>query len=554
MIYVDEETLMKTIALFLGLMLLTSVSHAQLTPPSGFNASHNSDGVVSLSWNAPALTGNSSIRDLIEWPESNSEKLDWDRPDPEELIRQWEEMNTRDELDDLVFYFLYRNGEPIDIVWDTEYVDELPQTGTYTYAVSAFYDGGESPLTDELVITWYDQVNFVINEDFNDGDMPDGWIVEASHVSHTWHVGESPWQFQDDFPTPVMFVDSDRAGSQLHLQERLILPNFDFSETNLVELSFDFFLEELSNEHCYIEYRYEGGEWIEFADYSTEGVFMDQVVDMSGPLAGRPDVDICYYYDDYDNWGWFCGFDDLLLQRDTVNPDPVVLDVIGMETDIPASGGVVGYDLSIVSQLPNTVQNVKYWATVTTPNGNESEPVAFASFTHTPNMEAEYRYLQLEVPFDAIPGVYTYNAYLGLQINDPPMVEDSFTFTKQGAGNGMDEYVVDPAEWITIGLSELMTGENNLVALPSAFAMHTAYPNPFNAMTTLTLQLPEASVVSLVVYNTLGQEVASLVNSQLQAGSHDVVFDASGMASGLYFVRMEVPGQISQMQKIVLMK
>ncbi len=543
---------MKAVALIFSLLLIASIASAQIYPPSGLNANHDGDGTVTLSWSAPPIAGISGPRDLVDWPETDHERRNWNL-DWDAIQKEWEDLQaSRDELDDFVFYFLYRNGEQIEMVWDTEFVDVLPQTGTYAYAVSAFYDDGESELTSESVVTWYDQVNFVINEDFNDGVLPDGWIVEANIASYTWHVDDAPFQYQTDFPTPLCWVDSDGAGNGPHFQERLIMPNFDFSETSLVELTFDYFFMEYIQEHLYVEYRLNGGPWNTFVDYTEEGTYFDVVLDMTGPLAGQQDADICFFYDDLDNWGFYAGVDDVLLQRDQVNPDPVVLDLIGMETNIGESGGVVGYDIHFISQLPNTIQNVKYWATVTTPSGVESEPVAFTRFTHTPLMDVLYRFLQLYVPADAIPGEYTFNGYVGLSINNP-LIGDTFTFVKQGEANTAGDYVVDPSEWISYGLAEQF-GETSTVEVPSAFALDAAYPNPFNAMTTLTLHLPESSPVTVAVYNTLGQQVTTLADGHLNAGMHSLVFDASGLASGLYFVRAEVPGQFSEMQKVVMMK
>jgi hypothetical protein len=90
-------------------------------------------------------------------------------------------------------------------------------------------------------------------------------------------------------------------------------------------------------------------------------------------------------------------------------------------------------------------------------------------------------------------------------------------------------------------------------SLPKEFALENAYPNPFNPSTTLRYQVPRAGHVQMVVYNLMGQEVARLVNQQVQPGTYAATFDASALSSGLYFIRMQADG-FNAVQKVMLMK
>jgi hypothetical protein len=67
----------------------------------------------------------------------------------------------------------------------------------------------------------------------------------------------------------------------------------------------------------------------------------------------------------------------------------------------------------------------------------------------------------------------------------------------------------------------------------------TNHPNPFNPSTTIEYTLSEASKVRLTVYSLTGQRVATLADEYMPAGKHAAVFDGSGLASGLYFYRLE---------------
>jgi hypothetical protein len=75
---------------------------------------------------------------------------------------------------------------------------------------------------------------------------------------------------------------------------------------------------------------------------------------------------------------------------------------------------------------------------------------------------------------------------------------------------------------------------------PVTFSLGQNYPNPFNPSTTIRYGLPQRSHVELTVFNTLGQQVAALVQGEEDAGYHEVRFDAGGLSSGVYFYRLQV--------------
>jgi hypothetical protein len=79
------------------------------------------------------------------------------------------------------------------------------------------------------------------------------------------------------------------------------------------------------------------------------------------------------------------------------------------------------------------------------------------------------------------------------------------------------------------------------------------YPNPFNPITSISFSLPEGQYTSLKVYNLLGEEVATLVEKELSAGTYKVDFDASMLPSGLYLYRLSA-GQFTQSKKLMLVK
>jgi photosystem II stability/assembly factor-like uncharacterized protein len=98
----------------------------------------------------------------------------------------------------------------------------------------------------------------------------------------------------------------------------------------------------------------------------------------------------------------------------------------------------------------------------------------------------------------------------------------------------------------------------NTAEVPTVYALDQNFPNPFNPTTTIRFALPEQANVSLKVYNVLGQEIATLVNDQLPAAFHNIVWagkNGSGaqVASGLYFYRIQT-GTFMQTRKMLLIR
>ena len=99
----------------------------------------------------------------------------------------------------------------------------------------------------------------------------------------------------------------------------------------------------------------------------------------------------------------------------------------------------------------------------------------------------------------------------------------------------------------------MITGvEASVLKVPGRFTLGQNYPNPFNPSTTIRYALPARAHVTLSVFNTLGQGVANLVNGNEEAGYHDVRFDASGLASGAYFYRLQARDFVQSKKLIVL--
>ncbi len=105
----------------------------------------------------------------------------------------------------------------------------------------------------------------------------------------------------------------------------------------------------------------------------------------------------------------------------------------------------------------------------------------------------------------------------------------------------------------TVPLNAVPVSSEVAAELPAEFSLAANYPNPFNPATTITFDVPVASQVRLTVFDVTGRRIASLVNREFAPGRHQVVWDARGVASGLYFYRLE-SGEFEATRSMTLLK
>jgi hypothetical protein len=104
-------------------------------------------------------------------------------------------------------------------------------------------------------------------------------------------------------------------------------------------------------------------------------------------------------------------------------------------------------------------------------------------------------------------------------------------------------------DWIGAPTAVELPGES----VPVKYTLEQNYPNPFNPITTIDFAIEEPGNVKVTVFNMLGQEVAKLTDKHYQAGRYTLAWDASNMASGLYFYKI-VAGDFSMTKKMTLLR
>jgi len=218
----------------------------------------------------------------------------------------------------------------------------------------------------------------------------------------------------------------------------------------------------------------------------------------------------------------------------TVPNVTVILLPVNPPIIIPPQGGPFDWDITLHNGEA-TPQTFDVWTTITLPSGGIRPGWGpYLNLTMAAGQTIN-RIRTQNISDRYPPGAYTYTAKVGVHPNTV-WDSDSFPWTKAAAGED---------GWAN--------GETSTRLIPTEYAMYGATPNPFNPTTTLGYALPQAGQVKLTVYNVSGQQVATLVNGWRDAGIHEVTFDASGLASGLYVYQLTA-GEFHAIGKMVMTK
>ncbi len=194
------------------------------------------------------------------------------------------------------------------------------------------------------------------------------------------------------------------------------------------------------------------------------------------------------------------------------------------------------------------------WTEAILPNGSTYGPVYQTYVQFWPFMHISVTNIGVTVPYNAPAGNYEWVVAVGATPGNT-FTSDSFPFTVTDS-----MFVAEAAdEWTVSGMDAFaaeaqLAGNEAAAGQLNGYALNAAYPNPFNPTTTFSVQLPEASPLTVKVYNVAGQQVAELANGLYPVGLHPFTFNAANVASGLYFVHATVPGQLDQVQKVVLVR
>jgi hypothetical protein len=231
----------------------------------------------------------------------------------------------------------------------------------------------------------------------------------------------------------------------------------------------------------------------------------------------------------------------------------ITLTPAGTSITVPSSGGDFDFNIE-VGNNSGLEATVEIWCDITLPDTSIYGPIIgpVTGFSLPANWSTN-RDRSQTVPGGAPVGTYSYNAYIGIY-PDLVSAQDSFEFEKtgdDGTGN-------KTTGWFNSGDSfEIVTPENE-TALPSSFKVYSPHPNPFNPVTVIGFDLPAACEVQIQVFDVNGRNVAARSSRlgkvrYLHAGHHQITFEGSHLASGIYIYRLKA-GKSTFSGKMILMK
>jgi hypothetical protein len=133
-------------------------------------------------------------------------------------------------------------------------------------------------------------------------------------------------------------------------------------------------------------------------------------------------------------------------------------------------------------------------------------------------------------------------------------VEDlSFYASNAILGTTLNPDANDPT-WVRANILIVNVEEENIDnPIPTNFRLSQNYPNPFNSSTKISWQSPVGTHQSLLIYNVLGKEVETLVNEYRPAGKYEIIFNADGLPSGVYFYQLKADSFVDT-NKMILLK
>lgn len=270
---------------------------------------------------------------------------------------------------------------------------------------------------------------------------------------------------------------------------------------------------------------------------------------------------------------------------DITNPsNPIIVGYTGSEVygeNVSVSGNIAGitdYGQITFYDLTNPVNPIKKGSTGSLTSGNEGFAIS-GNYAYVPDGDSlkVFNISDLNSPsltskiytggygyMASVDGDYCYVATEGtgvraINISNPssPIEAGFYDDVPQSRGlavNGKYVYAAEKGDGLTIYSNDLITSvDDDNAIIPEHITLHQNYPNPFNPTTNILIELKENSLVTLEVFNSIGQKIAVLVNKQLSAGSTNITFDAFNLSTGVYLYKLNANG-VTLSKKMMLIK
>ena len=260
--------------------------------------------------------------------------------------------------------------------------------------------------------------------------------------------------------------------------------------------------------------------------------------------AGSPCIDAGDPVSPLDPDGTITDIGAFYYDQTTVSPVSVSLTPVSPPIQIPSIGGMFGFDVAFTNNASTSV-TFQAWIMVQLPDGTWYGPVLGPISLTLSGGAVLTRLRNQSVPGSAPPGTYTYECRAGAY-PDSVWDDDSFTFVKLGSDG------IGVTGWNNFGEDFHPWQSSIPVGLPASESL-SVYPNPFNPELMIRYSLAESGPVRLMVSDLNGRMIAVLADGWQEAGSYELKFDGSNLASGLFLCTLNAMGA-STTQKIVLIK
>ena len=212
---------------------------------------------------------------------------------------------------------------------------------------------------------------------------------------------------------------------------------------------------------------------------------------------------------------------------------------------IPAGGGSFSYTLYLTNHtIGPSLFDV--WVDVRMPDGTIVGPLILREDITFASGQQFTRNMIQSVPAGAIGGTYYYMVHTGDFPTGTILHETIMPFEKEGDGDLAGNWTLLPSLDELCGQSAVRDNLESFLSLECS-------PNPFNPLSTLQFDLSVSGYVSLKIYDLSGRAVATLLDRQLESGSHSVSFDGSSLASGIYLAALR-SGESKAIKRMLLIK
>lgn len=376
-------------------------------------------------------------------------------------------------------------------------IDEIDGSGTTTGPVWSFTTQPDP----NLAALFYD--------DFESGT--DLWTITNNGGTCNWLIFTPPYPNAYTLPTGssggVFAADADECGNGTTLLSTATFAN-PVNTVGVTGLHLRFLSDWNAidtEDSCFVEASINGTTWDRLLTYGSDDV-RNTVVDLDlAAYQGQATLWI-RFVSIQPGWDWWWAIDNVLLE------------------------GVIPVELTAFTAAANGNNVVLNWSTATETNNR--------------GFEIERKVGENFVGIGFIDGYGTTTE------------AKEYSYTDSKVGNGVHVYRLKQIDFD--GTYEYSNEVEVEISAPSVFALEQNYPNPFNPSTKINYSLAVDSRVTLKIYDVLGQEVVTLLNSTISAGSHEVIFNAANLNSGVYFYTIEANGtdgkNFTSTKKMILTK